>query len=132
MHHYTDRQIYKSSIDTWAKIFHFENPNKISFKSIFSWIDRFYSVNNQKQLEMLSQKEWWNKVHAEMNASQCSIHEKYHIKRLNKLAGLLLLSDGVPTDTMCYATVNSIKIGKVKFPSITEESFIKFICTEFK
>lgn len=118
-------------VDAWAKIIHFDNPNKISFKSIFSWIDKFYNIYSQRQLEMLSQKEWWNKLHTEINASQSSISEKYHRERLDKLSGLLLFTDGVPTDVICYALDNSVNIGNVKFPSITDESFIKFISTEF-
>ena len=83
-------------------------------------------------MEILSQKEWWSKVHAEINASQSCIHEKYHKERLDKLSGLLLFADGVPTDSLCYRLDNSTKIGKVEFLSITDESFIKFISTEFK
>ena len=76
--------------------------------------------------------EWWSKVHAEINASQSSIHEKYHKERLDKLSGILLFTDGVPTDSLLYGMDNSTKIGKVVFPLITDESFIKFISTEFK
>ena len=79
----------------------------------------------------MPQKEWWSKVHTEIGASQSSIHEKYHKERLDKLSGLLLFTDGVPTDTIHYGLENTTTIGKVKFPSITDESFIKFISTEF-
>ena len=81
---------------------------------------------------MLSHKEWWHKLHAEMNISQSSVHETYHKERLNKLSGLLLFADGVPTDTLCYSLDNSTNIGKIEFPLITDEHFIKFISTEFK
>lgn len=81
---------------------------------------------------MLSQKKWWNKLHAEIDVSQSSVHEKYHKERLDKLSGLLLFTDGVPDDSTCYALDNGINIGKVKFPIITDESFIKFIFVEFK
>ena len=83
---------------------------------MFSWIDKFYSINNHKPLEILSQKEWWNKVHAEINVSQSCVHEKYHKERLEKLSGLLLFTDGIPTDSMCYVLVNITKIEKLNFP----------------
>ena len=125
-------KFYELLLGTWAKIFHFDNPNKISFKSIFSWIDKFYNIHKQKRIQMLSHKEWWNVVRTEINASQSLVHEKYHKERLDKLSGLLLFTDGVPNDTILYALENSINVGKVKFPVITDESFTKFISTEFK
>ena len=67
----------------------------------------------------------------EINASQPCIHEKYHKERLDKLSGLLLFTDGVPADVVRYALDNSSNIG-IKYPLITDESFIKFISTEFK
>ena len=67
----------------------------------------------------------------EINASQSYIHEKYHKERLDRLSGLLLFTDGVPADVVCYALDNSNNIG-IKYPLITDESFIKFISTEFK
>ena len=124
--------LFMNQIDAWAKIFHLDNPNRISFRNIFSWIDKFCTSQSQKQLEMMSHKEWWSKLHTEINTSQSSIHEIHHKERLDKLSGLLLFADGVPTDTLCYSLDNSINIGIIKFPLITDEYFIKFVSTEFK
>lgn len=119
------------SVGAWGKIFHFDNPNIISFKSIFCWIDNFCSSHNQTQLEILPHKEWWNKLHLQINASQSCIHEKYHKERLDKLSALLLFTDGFSTDNKCYALESSTTIGNIKFPLVTSESFTKFISAEF-
>lgn len=123
---------FMNQIDAWAKIFHFDNPNRIPFKDVFSWIDEFCTSHSQKQLELMSHKEWWTRLHTEINTSQSSVHETYHKERLGKLSGLLLFADGVPSDTLCYSLDNCTNIGKNKFPLITDEYFIKFISTEFK
>jgi len=80
---------------------------------------------------MLPFKEWWNRLQTEINTSQsCAQNEEFNKERLDKLSGLLLFTDGVPADTACYALENTTNIGKITFPLITDESFIKFISVE--
>ena len=50
-----------------------------------------------------------------------------HKNRLDMLSGLLLFNKGIPGSTNHYGLNNSINIGKIEYPLLTEESFNKFI-----
>ena len=77
---------------------------------------------------MISYPEWWNMLQKEINDVQSKdLSNPTHKNRLDKLSGLLLFSSGLPNSRMSYVLDNSMKIGGVQYPRITEEPFVTFI-----
>ena len=91
-------------------------------------MDSYRNTVNKEPLKLLSFHEWWNILQKEISIIQAEdLTNPAHKNRMDKLSGLLLFSRGIPNSSKCYALNNSIDIGKIEYPILTEISFSKFI-----
>ena len=112
----------------WGKIFHLHNPNRIKLKDMFCWLDSYRNIINKEPLKLSAYQEWWNVLQKEIKIVQAQdLTNPVHKNRMDKLTGLLLFNRGIPSDLKHYALSNSINIGRIEYPLLTEGSFNKFI-----
>ena len=114
----------------WGNIFHLDNPNRVKLKDIFIWLDSYRNVINKEPLKLLAYQEWWNVLQKEIRFVQDEdLTNPVQKSRIDKLSGLLLFNKGIPSSSRCYALSNSINIGRIEYPILTESSFSKFMCS---
>ena len=112
----------------WGKIFHLDNPNRVKLKDVFRWLDSYRNAISKEPLKLLTYQEWRNVLQKEIHIVQAEdLTNPVHKSRMDKLLGLLLFNKGIPSSSRCYALSNSINIGKMENPILTESSFNKFL-----
>ena len=95
---------------------------------MFCWLDSYRNISNKEPLKLFAYQEWWNVLQKEIKIVQAQDLTNPVLKnRMDKLTGLLLFNRGIPSDLKCYALSNSINIGRIEYPLLTEGSFNKFI-----
>ena len=114
----------------WGKIFHLVNPNRTKLKDIFCWLDSYRNVTDKEPLKLFTYHEWWNELQKEISIVKAQdLTNPIHKNRMDKLSGLLLFNSGIPNSSNCYSISNSINIGRIEYPLLTEICFKKFVCS---
>ena len=91
-------------------------------------MDSYRNAINKEPLRLLAYQEWWNVLQKAIQIVQAEdLTSPVHKSRIDKLSGLLLFNKGIPSSSRCYALSNSINIGRIEYPILTESSFNKFL-----